>query len=299
MSFVMIATGARVRTVSRRSIVVGVLAAALLMLGTGAGLGYWAARPGEAAPLPRAERPAWMPLALEQIGALSARLFQLETQAEQLSRRLGLAPARAAPAAPAPSAPAPSAPAHSGGPMLPPRSDTAEPAQALLLDEQAETAALQQRLHALEQQLAAVSDADLAQALRQMRLPTRAPVAGADVVSAFGNRQDPITGRRAFHAGLDFAAEHGAPIRAAAGGVVRFAGFHPEYGWTIEVDHGNGLATRYAHASKLLAGVGAVVAPGDLIARVGSSGRSTGPHLHFEVLRGGATVDPRLYLARR
>jgi murein DD-endopeptidase MepM/ murein hydrolase activator NlpD len=153
------------------------------------------------------------------------------------------------------------------------------------------------RLERIEQQMALVSDAAMRHHLALMRLPSRVPVEGVDLSSTFGNRVDPFTGRHAFHAGVDFAAEHGAPIHAAAGGKVRVAGFRPDYGWTVEVDHGNGLSTRYAHASRLKVKVGDIVAPGDPIAAVGSSGRSTGPHLHFEVLRHGAATDPRRYLA--
>jgi len=115
--------------------------------------------------------------------------------------------------------------------------------------------------------------------------------------SPFGNRDDPFTGRRAFHSGLDFAAAPGTAIHAAAGGTVVSAGFRSDYGWVVEIDHGNGLRTRYAHASRLLVKTGDVVAPGATIAAVGSTGRSTGPHLHFEVLRSGEATDPRRYLA--
>jgi murein DD-endopeptidase MepM/ murein hydrolase activator NlpD len=117
------------------------------------------------------------------------------------------------------------------------------------------------------------------------------------MVSAFGNRDDPFSGRRAFHAGLDFAAAAGTPIHAAGGGTVSFAGFKAEFGQTVEIDHGNGLSTRYAHASVLKVKAGDIVVPGDAIAAVGSTGRSTGAHLHFEVLRHGEAVDPRRYLA--
>ena len=112
-----------------------------------------------------------------------------------------------------------------------------------------------------------------------------------------GTAFDPFARTHAFHAGLDFAAGLGTPIRSAAGGVVVFAGMRTDYGRVVEIDHGNGLKTRYAHASKLLVETGALVAPGDPIALVGSTGRSTGPHLHFEVLRGGTAVDPKRYLA--
>ena len=130
-----------------------------------------------------------------------------------------------------------------------------------------------------------------------MRLPTRLPIVGAELTSGFGNRVDPFAHSHAFHAGIDFAAPTGTTIASAAGGVVAFAGFKRDYGWVVEIDHGNGLATRYAHASELLVRSGQVVIPGDPIAVVGSTGRSTGPHLHFEVLRAGDHVDPRRYLA--
>jgi len=130
-----------------------------------------------------------------------------------------------------------------------------------------------------------------------MRLPTRLPIPGAELTSSFGNRIDPFAHSHAFHAGLDFAARAGTPIASAAGGIVAFAGFKRDFGWVVEIDHGNGLATRYAHASQLLVRTGEVVVPGDRIAMVGSSGRSTGAHLHFEVLRSGDQIDPRRYLA--
>jgi murein DD-endopeptidase MepM/ murein hydrolase activator NlpD len=252
-----------------------------------------------------------MPFALEQIGAVSARLFRLESEAALLSRRLNLGPARAAggatggsavaatvPAGAGPLAPAAAAAATpaaasaapgQGGPMLPPRAES-----DLLQD----TAGWPQRLAELEQRLLALSDASALQNLKLLRLPSRLPVLGAPVVSAFGNRSDPFTGRHAFHAGLDFAAGSGTPILAAGGGSVSFAGQRPDFGWTVEIDHGDGLVTRYAHASRLLVKQGALVTPGTQIALVGSTGRSTGAHLHFEVLRRGETVDPRRYLAR-
>ena len=173
--------------------------------------------------------------------------------------------------------------------MLPPRA-----ADTLLQD----AAAWAQRLAELEQRLLAVSDASALQNLKLLRLPSRLPVLGAAVVSGYGNRSDPFTRRHAFHAGLDFAAGSGTPILAAGGGSVSFAGHRPDFGWTVEIDHGDGLVTRYAHASRLLVKTGALVTPGTAIAQVGSTGRSTGPHLHFEVLRRGETVDPRRYLAR-
>jgi murein DD-endopeptidase MepM/ murein hydrolase activator NlpD len=158
--------------------------------------------------------------------------------------------------------------------------------------------ALDAHLERLEAQFARLSHAAADRASDAMRVPSRWPVIGAALTSGFGNRSDPFTSRHAFHAGLDFAAGAGTPILAAAGGSVSFAGFHPDYGWMVELEHGNGLRTRYAHASRLLVQRGTIVAPGERIATVGSTGRSTGPHLHFEVLRHGRHVDPKRYLSR-
>ncbi len=112
------------------------------------------------------------------------------------------------------------------------------------------------------------------------------------VTSPFGPRQDPFDGRLTRHAGVDLAGDEGAEIRAAAGGVVRRSGQLGGYGNAVEIDHGNGLTTLYAHASDVLVRDGDRVTPGQPIARVGHSGRATGPHLHFEVRLGGKPVDP-------
>jgi len=285
MSFVMFAagstSGSRVRTVSVRALLLGSGFVALGLLASGVGLGYWLSVQSA---LAAQERPRLaLPFAVEQLGALSGRLFKLESQAGQLSERIGVMQG----AAPKPVLQSNAKAAGSGGPWLPPRL-----AQEALDD----LGALEARLVAVEQRIGLVADAATLRNLALMRLPSRMPIEGAELGSSFGNRDDPFTGRRAFHSGLDFAAGHGTEIRAAAGGTVVFAGFRPEYGWVVEIEHGNDLTTRYAHASRLLVKVGAIVAPGELIAAVGSSGRSTGPHLHFEVLRHGEATDPRLYL---
>lgn len=129
-----------------------------------------------------------------------------------------------------------------------------------------------------------------------MILPTQQPIASDRLGSRFGNRLDPFTGRIAFHSGLDFEAPTGSPIHAAGGGRIKNAGWQSELGYMVEIDHGNGLMTRYAHASKLHVKTGDVVTPGQMIAAVGSTGRSTGPHLHFEILHEGRFVDPLHYL---
>ena len=116
------------------------------------------------------------------------------------------------------------------------------------------------------------------------------------ISSGFGYRSDPFTGGAAFHAGLDFRGPIGAPIYAAAKGRVTFAGVKQGYGNCIEIDHGNGLTTRYAHMSAFRARVGQEVAPGNVIGAIGSTGRSTGPHLHFEVRVHDQPVNPRPFL---
>jgi murein DD-endopeptidase MepM/ murein hydrolase activator NlpD len=134
------------------------------------------------------------------------------------------------------------------------------------------------------------------QHIRKKMIPTHAPVAGKAAGSPFGWRSDPITGSSALHTGLDFQADTGTPILAAAGGVVVAQEYHPAYGNLVEIDHGNQLVTRYAHASKTFVNRGDLVRRGQKIAEVGSTGRSTGPHLHFEVLVQGVFQDPQKFL---
>ncbi len=117
--------------------------------------------------------------------------------------------------------------------------------------------------------------------------------------SGFGRRVDPFSGQMAWHGGLDFAAPEGSKVRAVAGGVVVFSGRRGAYGNLVEINHGNGYSTRYAHSSQNLVAVGDVVRKGDVIATVGATGRATGPHVHFEVLKDGRAVDPARYVARR
>jgi murein DD-endopeptidase MepM/ murein hydrolase activator NlpD len=134
------------------------------------------------------------------------------------------------------------------------------------------------------------------QAVKKKMIPTMMPVKAPYNASAFGRRVDPFTGQWAMHEGIDFLAEAGSSIAAAAAGVVVFAGFHPQYGYMIDIDHGNDLVTRYAHCSKLFVKEGDVVQRGRKISEVGSTGRSTGPHLHFEVRYRGAAQNPTKFL---
>ena len=127
-------------------------------------------------------------------------------------------------------------------------------------------------------------------------VPNSKPI-DAPVGSGFGFRTDPFTGRAALHTGLDFSADPGTPILAAAGGMVVSVEVHPQYGNLLEIEHGNGLTTRYAHAQRILAKTGDLVKRGQPVALVGTTGRSTGPHLHFEVLVDGVMQDPSKFLS--
>jgi murein DD-endopeptidase MepM/ murein hydrolase activator NlpD len=135
------------------------------------------------------------------------------------------------------------------------------------------------------------------QKIQRTMVPTEEPVKGGRVGSPFGFRIDPITGRSALHTGLDFPSDVGTPIYAAAGGVVVVQEYHHAYGNMVEVDHGNELITRYAHSSRVFVNKGDIVKRGQKIAEVGSTGRSTGPHLHFEVWVSGVPQDPQRFLA--
>jgi len=134
------------------------------------------------------------------------------------------------------------------------------------------------------------------QRIAQTMIPTEEPVKGGRIGSPFGFRIDPITGRSAMHTGLDFPADTGTPIYAAAGGVVVVQEYHAAYGNMVEIDHGNNLITRYAHASQVFVKTGDIVKRGQKIAEVGNTGRSTGPHLHFEVWVDGVVQNPRRFL---
>ena len=127
-------------------------------------------------------------------------------------------------------------------------------------------------------------------------LPTGMPVAQGYIASGFGTRTDPINGHSAMHTGLDFDAPIGTPVLAVADGVVTWSGDRSGYGNVVEIDHGNGYMTRYAHNSALVAHVGERVHAGEIIAKVGSTGRSTGPHCHFEVWLKGRAVNPMAYV---
>lgn len=147
-----------------------------------------------------------------------------------------------------------------------------------------------------EHQLNLLEDLLMNRKLRREIYPSGRPVTSGWVSSRFGYRKDPFTGRKAFHQGVDVAGKKGSDVIAVAAGVVTWAADRYGYGRLVEINHGNGYVTRYGHNGKLLVEEGDRVAKGQVIAHMGSTGRSTGPHVHFEVLRNGKAVNPHKYL---
>ncbi len=157
---------------------------------------------------------------------------------------------------------------------------------------------LEQRVDLRESQLSALENVILARELKDEIHPEGRPVATGFISSYFGERSDPFDGREAFHKGVDFAGVAGSKVMAVAAGVVTWAGERSGFGKLIEINHGDGYVTRYAHNEKTLVSVGETVKRGDPVALMGSTGRSTGPHVHFEVVHNGRQVDPLSYIGR-
>lgn len=214
-----------------------------------------------------------------QLGQIQARVIRLDALGERLAKLAGVKEKDFVL----------DAPAGQGGPIARPynlsEQDIEHQMEMLVteLDQKAD------RYGLLESVL-------LQQSLKKHTLPSARPVNAGYNSSSFGWRVDPFTGQMAFHEGLDFVAEVGTPIYAAASGIVTAAERTPDYGNIVKVDHGDGVETRYAHASRLLVKAGQRVEKGQLIAEIGNTGRSTGAHLHFEVRHNGAALDPRRYL---
>lgn len=212
-----------------------------------------------------------------RLGEMQAKVMQLEALGERVSGLAGVNPGeiRAVPG--------------SGGALVSGRSLTMDELQATLADLDKLTDQRVDLMTVMESRL-------FDQKIKKMMVPTQEPVAGGQLGSSFGWRIDPLNGRSALHTGLDFPSDPGTAILAAAGGVVVAQEYHPAYGNMVEVDHGNDLVTRYAHASRVLVKKGDLVKRGQKIAEVGTTGRSTGPHLHFEVLVQGVFQDPQKFL---
>jgi murein DD-endopeptidase MepM/ murein hydrolase activator NlpD len=214
-----------------------------------------------------------------KLGEMQARLVQIDSLGERLGGLTGLKPQ------------------ETRSNLLPGSGGILVNARSLTMEElQGELAVMDQRSSSKIDWLTAVESRLFDLKIQNSMVPTEEPVKGGRIGSPFGYRIDPFTGHSALHTGLDFPADIGTPILAAAGGVVVVQEFHPAYGNMIEIDHGNELITRYAHASTVTVKKGDIVKRGQLVAKVGTSGRSTGPHLHFEVLVSGVPQDPRPFL---
>jgi len=155
---------------------------------------------------------------------------------------------------------------------------------------------LQSQLSSREQQLGVLENLILTRELNKQVYPEGRPVQDGWISSYFGRRADPFTGYTAVHKGLDFAAPEGTKVISVAAGLVTFAGERAGFGEMVEINHGNGLATRYCHNERILVKQGDMIRKGQEVALMGSTGRSTGPHLHFEVLKNGAQVDPLRFI---
>ncbi len=157
---------------------------------------------------------------------------------------------------------------------------------------------LELKISSRDAQLMALENALLSRKLDEQIRPDGRPVRAGHISSYFGERQDPFTGHQAFHKGIDVASQLGADVIAVAAGVVTFAGERVGYGNLVEISHGNGLVTRYGHNKSLAVALGRTVTRGETLAYVGSTGRSTGPHVHFEVLKNGRQIDPLTFIGR-
>ena len=157
---------------------------------------------------------------------------------------------------------------------------------------------LASRIDRREQQLEVLDDLLLANKIKTDTFVAGRPIKRGWMSSRYGKRTDPFNGRLAWHAGVDFAGKEGSDVIAVASGVVTWASDRYGYGKLVEINHGNGYKTRYAHGAEIKVKVGDIVRKGDVVAAMGSSGRSTGPHVHFEVYKNGRTVDPAAYLHR-
>ena len=220
-----------------------------------------------------------------RLGELQAQMLRLDTLGERLAKSAGLKPQELQ------DLHASAVPGRGGA-----ESSWVPPRNLTLLEFTEMLDRLARQVDARTDQLNVLEALLLQNSTNRRFLPTLPPILESWFSSNFGYRIDPFTGQRAFHEGIDFPAEKGTPILAAAPGKVIFADVHPEYGKMVEIDHGNGLVSRYAHASQLAVKEGDLVVAGQRIASVGTTGRSTGPHLHFEVRLNGVPQNPARFL---
>ena len=186
-----------------------------------------------------------------------------------------------------------SAAAGGGGPTIELEADDTE---HLIADTKERLTQLDMEVGTLLMDISSAKE-DLIEHLRVLRItPSMWPTVSERITSTFGYRKDPFTRRAAFHSGLDIAGDSGDPIYASAEGVVKYAGYDSDYGYNVIIKHASGVSTRYGHMRKYLVKEGQKVAQGEKVGLLGSTGRSTGPHLHFEVIKSGNTIDPMPYL---
>ena len=222
----------------------------------------------------------------KELGELQARMMRLDAQSERLAKIAGEKDKKTTNK---PNQTVDSLlPANRGGPLVNAHPMTEPDLQAAILE-------LTQAVDARDDSLSSIEAKILQQSVLNM-LPNSKPIAAAYNSSSYGWRIDPFNGNKAFHEGLDFTANTGTPIRAAADGIVSSTEQGGAYGKLVKIEHGAGLETRYAHTSRILVKVGERVTKGQIVAEVGSTGRSTGPHLHYEIRLNGAALDPRKYL---
>jgi murein DD-endopeptidase MepM/ murein hydrolase activator NlpD len=221
-----------------------------------------------------------------KVGDLQAKLMRLEAMSERVAGMAGMKPEELKQIEAAPKGAA-------GGPLV--TLHEGRPSSKTLEELNTEMGAMQSLSERHTDVFTLIESRLFEKRLEALMVPSSPPVDGP-IGSGFGFRTDPFTGHPALHTGLDFPADPGTPILAAAGGVVMSAGPHPQYGNLIEMDHGNGLITRYAHTSRMLVKQGDLVKRGQKIGEVGNTGRSTGPHLHFEVLVEGVQQNPSKFL---
>lgn len=286
---------------ARRSAIAWAGAAALFALAGGVAIGHFTANGPSLAPGPAGT--SQHHYVVGEIGRMDASIALLDPRIERLSAQLAELRKfderlRAQP--PRGGVPTITAPAHSeddnegdgeGGPELAPRKCVERSAA------RDNAKAVGGELDCMSATLSALEAATAEHEAAWAAFPGRRPLEAGRNGSPFGNRVDPFTHRLSFHPGIDLVAPSGTQIFAAAGGRVIFAGPKGGYGNAVEIDHGNGFVTRYGHTSKIDVEVGQIVLPREHIAEVGSTGRSTGPHLHFEVLVHGQPVNPIDYLA--
>jgi len=215
-----------------------------------------------------------------KLGEMQAQLMRLDSLGERISKNSGIAVPKGEG----------SFKSGRGGPLV-------NPSRPLSANElQREIDRLSEIVENRSDSLTALESQIMERRIKTTLLPTIVPIDSTHIGSTFGRRIDPIAGVSAMHEGIDFVAEPGTPVIASAGGVVLTVEAHPQYGNLIEIDHGNDFSSRYAHLSKLKVKVGQIVKRGQLIALSGNTGRTTGPHLHFEVRFKGVAQNPARFL---